>query len=248
MTAPPQDPALVFTVALNGYASAYADCLRSQRSYARRIGARYVAVTRPFRVEQPAHAAWLKIPLLLGALRAGYAWVAFVDSDARVREDAPDFRTAIEGAGRTHMARGRSGRLNSGVIIAENGADSTRFLEELMASTTRPVPEEDRADLKYENGNVIHVARTTGLVSELPLEWNNTHQPQLADHVRHYTGPLRAEHRGSPLGQRVFALRKRLVATPTKQPERRDGAFADELAALTARCQRRYPALVAPAA
>lgn len=238
--------ALVFTVAQNGYAGAYADCLRSQRAYADRIGAVYVAVTRPWRVSEPALAAWLKMPLLAGALDGGYEWVAFIDSDARVREDAPDFRTVGRRPGHVHMARGHSGRLNSGVVLAQRGDASRRFLSTLLASITEEVPEEDRRHLKYENGNVIRVARETGLVDELPLSWNNTYDPDLHDHVRHYTGPLRSEHHRSALSERVLRFRRSLVRTPSSQPARRDEAFRRELGALTARCRRRDPRLISP--
>lgn len=238
--------ALVFTVAQNGYAGAYADCLRSQRAYADRIGATYVAVTRPWRVPQPALAAWLKMPLLAGALDGGYEWVAFIDSDARVREDAPDYRTVGGRPGHVHMARGRSGRLNSGVVFAQRGGGSRQFMSALLGSITEDVPEDDRRHLKYENGNVIRVARETGMVEELPLSWNNTHDPELHDHIRHFTGPLRAEHTRSALSERVFRFRRSLVSTPSSQPVRRDEGFRSDLDALTVHCQRRDPRLVTP--
>lgn len=83
-------------------------------------------------------------------------------------------------------------------------------------------------------------------VHELPLTWNNTCDPQLHDHVRHYTGPLRAEHQRSALAERVFRARRRLVDRPTARPARRDEAFRRSLEDLTRWCQAHQPALVTP--
>src|SRR5688500_13784664 len=94
---------LIFTVAQNGYAFGYSACIRSHERYAERLGCDYVCVSRPLRVKAPALAAWLKIPLLLHALKNGREWVAFLDADCMVRETAPDF-TSVAMSGKSIYA------------------------------------------------------------------------------------------------------------------------------------------------
>ncbi|KEP72305.1 hypothetical protein HR12_47155 [Microbacterium sp. SUBG005] len=83
---------LIFTIAQNGYATAFLPCIASQRAYAKRLDAQFVAITKPARVSNTALSAWLKIPVMLHALEAGYDWVIYIDADCEVRRDAPDFR------------------------------------------------------------------------------------------------------------------------------------------------------------
>jgi hypothetical protein len=232
---------LIFTVAQNGYGIGYSQCLRSHAAYAARLGAVYLPVVRPFRVKEPALSAWLKIPLLLRALRAGHEWVAFVDADCRIRDTAPDFRDIGRAGKSVYMAKGRTGRVNSGVIFARGGA-AEGFFEQVMASLTTGIPAEDRQNLRYENGNVIYCTRNSDQVEIIDHCWNNTYEPGLPDHFRHFTGPLRSEYRRSPLNATAFWLAKSLAATPTSQPEARDQAFVARLENLTETCVRIYPA------
>lgn len=137
---------LVYTVAQNGYAGAFARCIASHQDYCNRLGFNYVAVTRPFRVEHPAHCAWLKIPLMLHALSSGYDWVAFIDSDAAIRRTAPDFRSIDSTSKSVYMVTGRSGRLNSGVMICKRSGESEKFFSAVMNSLGEEIPAEDRAN------------------------------------------------------------------------------------------------------
>jgi hypothetical protein len=233
---------LIFTVGQNGYGVGYSQCLRSHAAYAARIGAKYVPVLRPFRVKEPALSAWLKIPLLLHSLRGGYEWVAFVDADCRIRDDAPDFREVQRAGKSVYMANGRSGRVNSGVIFA-TGAAAADFFAQVMQSLTTGIPAEDRQNLRYENGNVIYCTRHSDQVEVIHHRWNNTYEPGLQDHFRHYTGPLKSEYQRSPLDAAAFWVARSLAATPTSQPEARDAAFVARLEALTTTCARIYPEL-----
>ncbi len=224
--------ALIFTVALNGYAYEFRDCLRSQREWARDRGYEYAAVTKPRRVEEVALCAWLKIPLTLEAMAAGYEHVMFIDSDARVDGRTPAIEDLGAGAHAVRMALGRSERLNSGVIYARASDAARSFFGKVLASADEQLAPEDRAHLKYENGNIIHCARHDPTVGTLPLRWNNTYDAGLDDYIRHYTGPLRPEHRRSrdPVASARRALRSRRVGAA---PVRRDPGFVGRLDALT---------------
>jgi hypothetical protein len=173
-------------------------------------------------------------------LAAGFDFLAYIDADCRISSQAPDFTSLFESASRdVLMARGRSGRLNSGVILVRNTASAVTFFDQVLASVTSAITEQDRAGLKYENGNMVHVAARTEAVGELPPEWNNTYQPDLADHIRHYTGPLRDEL-PIPLRRRLAATAiRRTTGDPTPAPESRDRAFAAQLAELTDLALRR---------
>ncbi|QCR41361.1 hypothetical protein C1N74_13660 [Microbacterium sp. SGAir0570] len=238
--------ALIYTVGQNGYDIAYRRCIASQRSYAARLGVTYAAVTEPKRMPDTAISAWLKIPLLLQALEAGYEHVAFIDADAEVRETAPDFRLELTGDADVAMALGRSGRMNSGVILARNGDGALEYFRRVMESIVEEIPDEARANLKYENGNVIYVTDQIGGVEVLDQRWNNTADPDLDDHVRHYTGPLRSTYKRNLIDELKFRLARARVARPTPQPATRSPEFQAQLLAAAQDAQTRYPALLGP--
>ena len=237
---------LVLTIAHNGYDAAYRSCIRSQADYCRSHGFSHVVVRRPFRVGEVALSAWLKISLLKKALSARGSWTAFIDADARIRSESPDFRTVDDGEHSVYAARGRSGRFNSGVIFARPDEESRSFFDSVLQSAEHPVPDEDRQNLRFENGNFIAVARRTRAVAEIPLAWNNTYQTGLDDHIRHFTGPLRGEHRPSRTDGWIYRQRQRMVTPAPAQPESRDDGFLERLTALTDQVTRCYPSILSP--
>jgi hypothetical protein len=239
---------LVFTIAQNGYGFAYKRCIESQKQYADSIGAAFVSIAHPPRVSEAAQSAWLKIPVLLEALKSGYDSVAYIDSDCAVSADAPDFNTALTGLpdGRIYMAQGASKRINSGVIIAGGGTPAIPFLEQVMGSITAEIPEDDRRSLKFENGNVIYCARISGAVDELPTVWNNTYDPELRDFIRHYTGSLRAEYQRPFLSDAWYRLLRKTVYHQPPAPTSRDADFVERLRGLTEQVLTKYPLLTAP--
>lgn len=224
---------MVFSIALNGYKQGYRRCLESQKNYARGIGADHAVVTKP-RVNDPALAAWLKVSLLDRALDSGRDWVAYIDADCRVAPEAPDFSEYFGDRDESvFMAKGRSGRLNSGVIFVSNASESRFFLQRVLESATEDVPLQHRKNLKYENGNIIYVAETYGGVGDMGVEWNNSVDPALKDHIRHYTGDMRLQYRRPAPDALRFALTRWTSPRPTAAPQRRPGTFAADLAALT---------------
>jgi hypothetical protein len=194
------------------------------------------------RVKSPALAAWLKIPLLLHALKNGHDWVAFLDADCLVRSTAPDFTSVAVPGKSIYAAMGRSQRYNSGMLLVMRSEASIAFFEQMLASVTEEIAQGDRDFLKYENGNFIHCARSSDAIETLDLKWNNTYDPSLPDYIRHYTGPLRPEYRRSALRSLGFRLVGRLSPKPSKQPKQRDLQFRSDLDDLLSYCQRRYPA------
>jgi hypothetical protein len=93
------------------------------------------------------------------------------------------------------MAKGRSGRWNSGVIYIRNSADSWRFFTQVLAQRNESIDACDSVGWG-ENGHIISADKKYKLVSELALEWNNTYDALLNDYIRHFaagklrTGPL----------------------------------------------------------
>ncbi|MHA7269806.1 hypothetical protein [Arthrobacter sp. HLT1-20] len=224
---------LVFSIALNGYDIGYRTCLESQRQYAARIGADYCVATQPT-VGDPALAAWLKVTLLSASMEAGYDAVAYIDADCRVSTSAPSFVDVLSGSDeQICMALGRSGRLNSGVIFASNANASRSFFERVLASAVEDIPADARANLRFENGNIIYIESLIGGVDVIEGRWNNSYDRDMADHIRHFTGPLKSDLR-SPLLDRVrFRIRKMFLPRATAAPEHREQGFLDELQLLT---------------
>jgi hypothetical protein len=237
---------LLYSIAQNGYAYRYRPCLRSQREYAERHGYRYAAVSRPLRVPDPALSAWLKVPLMLRSLEGGYDLVMFADADCEIKHAAPGIAQVPLASEPIHMAVGRSGRLNSGVIVAKRQDGAKRFLARAMDTITEEISEADRADLKYENGNLIYCARRYGGVAPLDPRWNNMQDPAADDYIRHFTGPLRAAYRPPPFADRLISVIRRTVKAPTAQPSRRPLRFRDELERLSVAVADRYQALRRP--
>lgn len=239
---------LIFTVAINGYAARYRRNVIGQKAYAERLGAAYAVVAGP-PVADLAIAAWLKVTLIEKALQAGYQSVAYIDTDCEVRETAPDFRDVLtpgDGIG-VHMAEGRSGRISSGVIFVRNSERSRRFFCRFLESATEAVSAEDRAGLKYENGNAIFLDRTFDRVERMSIEWNNTYQRDLPDHIRHYTGDLRPDYTVGRLDEVLAKAQRAFARRPKTQPERRSERFVADLEKATQRVLRRYPAFAARA-
>jgi hypothetical protein len=189
---------VVVCVALNGYQIRYRPALRSHRRYCRRYGYGYVLADRPRRRRVPRRsAAWLKIDLVLAALRAGHPAVLLVDADARISGRAPDFRTVFVPGKDVYLANGRSGRPNSGVIVARDSAASRGFFARVRESADRPAPDGRWGDWVDwgENGHVISAWAGFGAGAELDPAWNNTTDPGRPDYIRHQTGPAWASQR-----------------------------------------------------
>ncbi len=185
---------LVFSIALNGYQWIYRKNLKTHRQYAEKINADYALIDNPKFVSTGTECCWLKIPLILAAFNRGYKSVLFLDADAFVTNSAPDIRLEIDKESDILMAKGVSGRWNSGVIFAINSAKTIEFLNEVLARRREDVDIANSVGWG-ENGHVIQVASEKDGVSELSLKWNNTFACHLDDYIRHFSAGLLRENR-----------------------------------------------------
>jgi hypothetical protein len=195
---------LVFSVGLNFYDKIYDRCIASHQRYAQRQGYDYVLVNQP-RWATVIESVWLKVPLLLAALKAGYDWVFFVDADCEVRAITPRVETLAVPGKSLYFGQGFSGNINSGVIIAQNTPEARAFFQEVFNATQREVPEMDWG----ENGHIIHFCKGNKNVQILDKRWNNNVDVNLDDYVHHYSGggPMRTLYKLAPGKQALkFAM------------------------------------------
>jgi len=182
--------ALVFSIALEGFERTYSGCIQSHIRYCKKNGYKYLLVREaPYRLH-PHEAAWLKVPLMLAALSAGYEWVFFLDADCEVRPHAPDFTKYLEQLSPKHsifMAPGFSGRINSGVIFGKNQPDTLEFLNTILAHADSAIPNpEDIAP--YENGHFIFWGKKNHSLYLLEHSlWNNNSQIDSNSYIQHYS-------------------------------------------------------------
>ncbi|MGP5699924.1 hypothetical protein ACTXPA_13475 [Glutamicibacter arilaitensis] len=224
---------LVFTIGLNGYDVGFRRCIDSQREYAKRIGADFILISKPT-VDDPALAAWLKVTFIKRALESGYRYVAYIDADCRIAATAPDFTLEFAGTeSKICMGLGRTGRINSGVIFADYSDKAIQFLDQVIDSITQNIPPRDRANLRFENGNIIYVEAKFGGVKELSQLWNNSWDSNLTDYIRHFTGPLKGQHDSTLSDRMKFRFKKLISPRPKKAPESRSAEFAERLLLLT---------------
>jgi hypothetical protein len=184
---------LLFSIALNGYEQVFRECIASQAEYARKHGYRYVAVTKPRGLLAPADCAWLKIACLQKALEAGHDWVCYIDADCEIRENTPAIETLAAAGKYLYMAKGFSGRVNAGLMVARNSGEIRKMIATIMDAADRTdLPEEDRAP--YENGHVIHYTRDSEILEIIDGRWNNNIEMDLDDYIRHYSGKIRQHY------------------------------------------------------
>jgi len=213
---------MLFSIALNGYQWHYRSLLKSHEAYAEIHGYRHVSVTKPSMSKLGLEVAWLKISLIIEALKAGYEWVMFLDADTLVSKTTPSIENIAKKDKDIYVCRGFSGRLNSGVLIIKNTPNSLEFFDTVLKNALQPIPLED--DVGWgENGHLIHFAKRYDCFSFLDARWNNNQDPALNDFIRHFSrGPMyhlfkpklsdyllgKLCHFALALGRRVFKLNK----------------------------------------
>jgi hypothetical protein len=136
----------------------------------------------------PSIAAWLKVGLILKFIDLGYENIFFVDADCSITSSTPPVFSVVD---LNHkplwIAKGKSGRYNSGVIAIANTAITKDFLKNLLANGHIPVPAEDEAP--YENGHFIHYLNKSNLAGLLDHEkWNNNSELNPGSYIQHYSG------------------------------------------------------------
>ena len=243
---------IVFSVALNGYQWRYKSLLASHKNYAKDQGYHYVAVTQPVISLLGEEVAWLKVKLILEAMKAGYDWVVFLDADTRVAEHAPPIHQVAMPNKHFYACKGYSGRLNSGVLVIENTKCTYQLFSKIINHATHPIPKED--DVGWgENGHVIHYTKHCDFLLFIDNRWNNNQNPTLTDYIRHYSqGPLHDSFK-PPFIHHCFERSYHYVLATLKRIHRltlihntNDKAhnklqFYHQLNALTQTVLRRYP-------
>ena len=236
---------LIVSMGFNGYQWAYRRNIDTHRAYARRHGYDCVFVKKPAFTRLLMECAWLKLPLMLAALRSGRPWVFYLDSDIEVKQETPAIETLFCDGKTLYMANGLSGRLNSGVIIARNDPAVTALLERIVDNALMIVPKEDRVGWG-ENGHVIHFAKNFAGLQLIDSVWNNNSDPKMDDYLRHYSaGPMRrhyqftwAEKACLKIGKVYIKRMKAIFGT-----KRFNGDFFANLRSLTDTALRHYPEL-----
>lgn len=182
---------LVFSIALNGYQWTYKRHLCSQKRYCKEMGFEYVTVSQPKVSKLGIECCWLKLHLMRAALEKGYKFVLFLDADAYVSRSAPNILQNVDDSHFVYMAKGYSGRFNSGVILLKNCNEALDWLTKIIESHGQPIPEDD--DVGWgENGHVIHVTKQFSGIKCLYNSWNSTYLPCRSDYIHHYShGPMR---------------------------------------------------------
>jgi hypothetical protein len=225
----------------NGYQWAYRRNIGTHRAYAARHGYDYQCVAWPAFTRLLMECAWLKIPLLWGALRAGRPWVLYLDCDIEVKPGTPAVETLFEPGKTLYMVNGFSGRLNSGVMLARQDPALEELLRTILSNAQNPVPPED--DVGWgENGHVIHYAKNFPGLKILATAWNNNQDPALADHLRHYSaGPMRRHYRFTPLEKTMSRLGRLYLKLAAASGEPAGDDFFRQLRRLLGTVHRRYP-------
>lgn len=201
-----QESVLVLSLVATGYHWLYQRELASQERYAQARGYHYECVFGPLLHRFGGEIVWYKMHLIQQALLQGYSWVVFLDADAAVTEICPPIESVERSAKSIYMARGYSGRYNSGVMIYKNNRTSMAFVTRVIASRGETLSADDSVGWG-ENGHVIALARHHPAVQELASRWNNNQDPTMKDFVRHYSaGPLRALHKASRFSKWQFNI------------------------------------------
>jgi hypothetical protein len=240
---------LIFSIAVNGYNLQYSANLKSIVQYADRLNFSRVIVTRPHFTALGMEVAWLKLSLILAALRAGYDWVIFVDADAAIATEAPNILECIDTRKAFFAAHGYSARINSGVMVFKRCTESIQLLETILRHRNMSLPAQD--DVGWgENGHVIHFSRQFPLLEILDQRWNNNSDPELRDYIRHYSaGPMRRHFKVSWPARLGYILCHYGLAVYTRLTHficPASASLRPQLATLTASTLHRYPLFQTP--
>lgn len=178
-----------FTIALNGFAQTYSECIASQRVYCEKHNYSYFVVdSLPWRTTAQ-QSAWLKVEIMRALISSscyGDGAIGFIDADCEVRAHTPPFSEAFTDKP-VMLANGKSGRLNSGVIFAKCVEPAHRFFELLISRCDESVPKESRT--RYENGHFIHFGAESGVIGLLDhAAWNNNSAMNSNSFIQHFSG------------------------------------------------------------
>lgn len=177
---------LVFSIALGTYDILFKSCIQSHRDYCKKHGYEYRVITKTFKPLSPSESSWLKIPLIVNAIEAGYKNIFFVDADCEIRRHTPALEKLMEGPYSLFLAPGISGRINAGVIIVKNTPESLTFFNNIIEQCEITIPKEDFA--AFENGHMIHFGKNSPIVKMIPHQlWNNNSAFDETSYLQHFS-------------------------------------------------------------
>jgi hypothetical protein len=204
---------LVFSIALNGYQWLYRNELSSHKRYANKHNYDYQAVTRPYFSLLGVECCWLKLTLMRTALLAGYQEVIFIDADAMVKERCPALKTLYNVNQYIYMAKGYSGRFNSGVLIVRNHECVIDWLTRIIDNRMLGIADKNSVGWG-ENGHIIELSHNCPFICEIDQKWNNTHDSHMTDYIHHKNcGPLRTHCVNNFIHKIIFCLSRRVLTS-----------------------------------
>ncbi|TYQ30264.1 hypothetical protein [Pseudanabaena sp. UWO310] len=178
----------MFSIATNGYDMIFKHCLDSHQNYALKHGYKYIAFTKsPVDGISGTNSAWLKVAIILRALKKGYRNVFFVDADALIHDFAPSIESVLTPHKFIYMSIESSGNFNSGVIFIANDQRSQSFFASLLLRADIPnfmLPRSERN--LYENGHVINLAKRSSIVQIISPKWNYNYNTLLEENEKEY--------------------------------------------------------------
>jgi hypothetical protein len=183
-----QEQTLFFSIATNSYDEIYKNYLRAHQQYANRYGYKYIAFTKsPPSGISGTNSAWLKVAIILRALKKGYKNVFFIDADALIQDYTPPIESLFLKEKYIYMSVELSGNFNSGVIIFINHQESIDFFKKLLLRADVPgflLPKSDRC--LYENGHVINLAKNSPIVQIIDPKWNYNYNTEVKEGEKEY--------------------------------------------------------------
>lgn len=184
---------VVLNVHTPRYKRLFRNALSTQRAYAERYG--YAYHSEALRQEDAARAKWRKLEMVEQLLKA-HGCVLLLDADCFVMDSAPDVREELIPGKDIYMAKGRSGRFNSGVMLVRSTDLATEFVHRIVAGRyTMEIDPENRVSAAGENGHVIQLSMSPEFaptIAELSSIWNENRTDAGEGYILHLvTGPLR---------------------------------------------------------
>lgn len=184
---------LVFSIALIGYDRIFQHCINTHRAYCKRHGYDYVLIDKFPGIPDKEESTWLKISLMIEALKGKYDWVFFIDADCEIREHTPKIESLKIKDKYLYLSPGHSGFINAGVLIANSSQESINFFENVLDSAGKSIPElliPELSGLAWsENPNIIHYAKDNYSVFLLDHHsWNNNSIWSVESYIFHYSG------------------------------------------------------------
>lgn len=184
---------LVFSIALIGYDRIFQHCINTHRAYCAQHGYDYVLIDKFPGIPDKEESTWLKVALMIEALKGKYDWVFFVDADCEIREHTPKIESLKVKDKYLYLSPGHSGFINAGVLIANSSQESIDFFENVLDSAGESIPElliPELSGLAWsENPNIIHFAKDNPSVFLLDhRSWNNNSSWTSESYIFHYSG------------------------------------------------------------